>query len=330
MKKTIACLLAVLLLCSALSGAALAAGEDLTGTWFMTDMDDGSGEDHSKELAAASALGMLPTLEIREDGTATITLFDETHDFTVDYETGEFVINDNRIKYTYKDDTLTFGDDSMFMIFSRQAPAVSAAESRVFDFYEFVGIKDEKGKDTNNFARVGDLVLFEDGKATLSAFGEDYVLTFDFEKGQYYESGVLIDEFTLADEVLTIRYGKNTASFKLGDPGYAGPYTITALIDANGTDMTEQLSLLAALNMMPTLSIAEDGTGTLEMAENKIELKFDFDKMLVSSPEDEEGEAIGFTYKNGTLTMENEGSTMTFRRVMPVAAEETPEEKPAA
>ena len=47
MKKTVAWLLAVLLLCSLPGVTALAAGNEICGTWYLVDLDDGTGEDYA-------------------------------------------------------------------------------------------------------------------------------------------------------------------------------------------------------------------------------------------------------------------------------------------
>ena len=320
MKKTIVWLLAVLLLCPALTAGVLAAEDDLCGTWYLVNMDDGSGEDHSAEIAAATALGLSATLEIREDGTASINLYGETYDFTVDTKNKNLLINDKEIPYKFEDGVLSFGDEEMTMFFTRKEPEVKSTGEGVFDYYEFVEIVDDSGKKTNNFAHVGNLVLYEDGTGLLDAFNETYELTFDFEKKQYSESGYVVDSFSLEDDVMTIHYSKYSASFKLGDPGFAGPYVLTGMVNADGEDLSEQIGVLAAMDMMPTLSIDEDGKGTMTFMGEEISLNFDFDKMLVTSDDDDE--AVGFTYKNGALSLENEGSAMTFRRVMPAPAAE--------
>ena len=70
-------------------------------------MDDGSGEDYTEMLSTMSALGIYASLEIREDGTATINLFDETEDFKVDFKAKKFIVDDNELSYIYKDGILT-------------------------------------------------------------------------------------------------------------------------------------------------------------------------------------------------------------------------------
>lgn len=325
MKKTICLMLIVLLLCTALSPAVLAAEDDLVGTWYLTDMDDGSGEDNAEKIALMNSLGISATMEIRADGSATIDLFGESHDFTVDFKKGLFRIGDNDVEYILKDGALTFGDDEMTLTFSRQVSAVSGKPgTRVFDYYEFLDMVDYDGTKHDIPPELVNLVIFEDGKGVLTSGSTVMDLEFDFEKKMIASEGETVGEFTLEDGLMTIDDGEYILRFRLGDPGFAGPYILSGMLDEDGNDLSEQLSALSLLGMMPRLTIDEDGHGVMEFGDEKTELFFDFDKMLVTSEEDDG--SIAFTYENGSIVLARDEASLTFRRVMSEEAEEAVEE----
>jgi len=316
MKRIISWLLVALLLCSALGVSALAADDELVGTWYMVDMDDGSGKSNAETIATMSALGLYATLEIRADGTATINLFDETHDFTVDFQAKTFLIGDDGISYTLEDGILSFGDEEMHLSFSRETPSASSkAGEQPFTYYEFIDMKDSDGEYSDIPAELVNMVIFDDGNAVMTSGSTVLEMTFDFDKNEIFsdEDGK-IGEFTLEDDVLTIDDGEYIIRFRPGDPGCVGPYVLTSLIDSDGKELSDELNALAMLNMLPTLTIDEEGVGILDLMGEETKLFFDFDKMVVSAEDDDE--AIGFTYENGTLIMESDGNSMTFRRVM--------------
>ena len=323
MKKTLIRLLAVLLICQLLGVAALAAGEDLCGTWYLVDMDDGSGEDNAEKLAAMNALGIHCTLVIREDGTATVDLFTETHDFTVDFDKGTFTVNDREIPFVLKDGLLTFGDDEMSMTFSKQSPSAGAGEKQPFDYYEFIDMVDADGNKSDIPPELVNLVIREDGTGVLTSGTTVMEMVFDFDKGEISddEDGK-IGTFTLEKDVLTIDDGEYILRFRLGDPGFAGPYILTGMVDADGKDVSDAMGMMSII----TLTIGEDGAGALEILGQKVEMRFDFDKMVVTSEDDET--PVAFTYENGTLTMSSAGNSMIFRRVLADSSAE--EQAPAA
>ena len=326
MKKAMVWLLAVLLLCSVLSIGALAAGEDICGTWYLTDMDDGSSEDTSAMIAAMNALGFSATLEIREDGTASIDLFGETHDFSVDFDKGLFVINDDEIAYTLKDGLLTFGDEEMTMTFSPKAPAAAAeAGNQPFDYYEFIDMMDADGTLMDFPPELVNLVIRSDNTGVLTAGTSVIDMVFDFEKEEISSAeGEVIGSFTQERNILTIDDGEYVIRFRPGDPGFAGPYILTGMVDSEGKDLSEEIGALSLLNMLPRLTIDEDGEGVLSMMGEETPMHFDFKRMVVTGDDSEE--TVEFTYDKGTLTMTANDNSMTFRRVQAAAEESVPAE----
>ena len=101
--------------------------------------------------------------------------------------------------------------------------------------------------------------------------------------------------------------------FRAADPGIVGPYAMTALITEDQGDQTEALSALSLIGLPPTLTIEENGDAHLELFGTTMELHFDFDTVTVTS--EEEDEELDFSYENGTLHIEEDGNSMTFRRI---------------
>ena len=94
------------------------------------------------------------------------------------------------------------------------------------------------------------------------------------------------------------------------------------MVDADGKDVSDAMGMMSII----TLTIGEDGAGALEILGQKAEMRFDFDKMVVTSEDDET--PVAFTYENGTLTMSSAGNSMIFRRVLADSSAE--EQAPAA
>ena len=327
MKKAMIWLLAMLMLCQVICAGALAAGEDICGTWYLTGMDDGSGEDTSAMIAAMNALGMSATLEIREDGTASIDLFGDTYDFNVDFEKELFLINEEEIVYVLKDGQLIFGDEDMTMTFSSKIPSSKGSTaSQPFDYYEFIDMLDADGNLSDFPSELVNLVIFSDNTAVMTAGTTTIDMFFDFENNEITSDGdEVIGTFTQERNIMTIDDGEYIIRFRPGDPGFAGPYALTGMVDSEGKDLSEEIGALSLLNMLPTLTIDENGEGVLSMMGQETALHFDFEKMVITGGEDDQ--SVEFAYDKGTLTMSGDGNSMTFRRVMgEAAAEEAPAE----
>ena len=72
---------------------------------------------------------------------------------------------------------------------------------------------------------------------------------------------------------------------------------MTAMVNGEDGDMSEQLALLEAVNMLPTLVIDEDGKGVLDLFDSDMEMVFDFEAMMA----DIQGEKVPFTYDKGVI-----------------------------
>ncbi|MBR6114697.1 MAG: hypothetical protein IKQ10_05870 [Oscillospiraceae bacterium] len=335
MKKLLFWLLIAAMACS-LGGVQVLAAEpdEIVGSYVLTDMDDGSGTDSSAMLAAMQALGMNATLEIREDGAATMYLFIQSMDLVFDFETKQVFSGEKGVPYTYTDGVLTFGNDEASFTFTK-TEAVSAPSAGPFDYYLLYLVK-ENGTETAYEKDDVALFVFGDGSGTLAEGEERVALKFDFEAmtvGPKDDDGSSAVAFTLEDGVLTLTKGERSLYFRQADPGHVGTYEMTGLRTEADGDLTEMLASLSALGEAPTLTIDEDGKGVISMFGDTMEICFDFETMTASAVDGNgEPEIFPFTYENGTLRLEEDGEYMIFRRVMSAAgaAEEAPAEDAAA
>ena len=324
MKKLISLLLVMLMLCGVCGLQAFADdAAELPGVSPLIDMDAGETENAAELLALMASMGMSPTLTIEEDGSAVIDLFGETMNLKFDFETQTAATEGDPIPYTFDGDTITFSSNGMSMVFSKSGALQERKARGAFDCYEMTALVNADGEDAGaqlaimrELGTPATMLLFESGCAELDLSGETVSMLFDFETMTVTEeeSGEVFP-FTLEDGVLTVgEEGGVFMSFELADPGWSGDYEVVSLASAEG-DMTEQLSMLKAMGMAPTLSIDENGDGVLNAFGVEVKMHFDFETMLVSS-EDEEGE-FPFSYELGKLSMENEGAQMVFSRAIP-------------
>ncbi len=322
MKKLLSWLLVLVFLCSFCGVQAFADdANEICGSYTLSGMDDGSGTDMSQYLPMLAAMGMSATLEIGEDGAATLDLFGEVEEFTFNFEKGVADVDGTELAYTYEDGTLSFGADGMTMTFTKGDLPTAKGEG-TFDYYELESYVDEKGEDLSKEAaaeakidQTPSLMIFEAGDAVLDFYGQSMDLAFDFEKNVFVAEEKEIP-FTLDKEVLSFQDTEGaTLSFHLADPGYVGPYSLIALVSEEEGDITEQLELLSSMGLAPTLSIDEEGKGTLDLFGEQTDILFDFEAMTAQAEDDDET-VMTFTYENGIITFEEEGNSMTFKRVM--------------
>ncbi len=332
MKRVLAWLMVLMLLCGLGGAQALADGEnEICGSYVLADMDDGSGEDIAALLPMMEAMGMSATLVINEDGTAEMDMFGEKAQMTFDFERKVMTAEGEEIPYTYEDGVLTLAEDEMSLTF--QKDGLSAPKGvGPFTYYTLESYteeketelgKKEKSPDQDKEETVPSLVLYQAGDAVMDFYGEVTELQFDFE-AMTVTFGEEPLPFTLEDGLLSFQNEAGAAfAFREADPGFVGPYVMVGIASEEEGDMTEQLAILAALDMAPTLTIDEDGKGELELFGEKLVMTFDFEAMTFTSEEDEE--AVPFIYENGKLTLEQDGNSLQFARVMPEKAEESAE-----
>ena len=318
MKKFLSWLLVLVFLCSFCGIQAVADGpNEICGSYTLANMDDGSGRDMSEVMPMLAALGMSATLVIEEDGTAKLDLFGQKEEFTIDFENGVAKAGDTELKVSYKDETLTIGDGDMAMVFTKgELPAPKGVGT--FDYYELESYVDEEGKDLSKEAAAKaktdqnpNLRIFKAGDGVLEFYDLSMDLMFDFENGTFIAEEEEIP-FSLEKDVLSFQDAEGaTFSFRLADPGFVGPYVMTAMTDEDGPH-DEELAMLSRLGMAPTLVIDETDVGLFTMFDEEYEMAFDFDAMTVTVEEEE----IPFRYEMGTITLEMDGNAMTLSRVM--------------
>ena len=325
MKKILAVLLALTMLAALGSVCALAEGEEdvIWGSYRLVDMEDGS-ERTEDEEAMMAMVGALITMELGEDGHAVLDIMCEEQEAWFDFDAGTFGLEESDrtlMPFTYENGILSFGDGEMTMSFSKDGAASSAAGA--FEYYELEELTDETGAPVE-MDEPGCLYLFEDGSGILDLYGVEGEVTLDFDAMTVDANGET-GTFTLEDGVLTIVDEDGwTGRLRRADPGFAGPYVVTGMITSEG-DMSADLASMAAIGILPTLTIGEDGSGVMELYGTQTEVSFDFDAMTVTGVTDNEDEQTPFTYENGEITIESGGTTLTFGRVLAEAAVEAAE-----
>lgn len=327
MKKTVSIFLVLLMLCSLCGVSALADdASDVVGTYRLVSFKAGDQEITEELIALMESAGKTATLTVNEDGSALMDLFGETMELTFDFAAGTAGVDGDVLNYTLDGDLLTMGDEETTLVFSK-AEAVPERGVGPFRYFVAVDVLDAAGKsildeyvDDPADAENVTLTIFNAGDAIFSDIDEEVDMDFDFDTMTFTVVGD--DEsfvFRLEDSILYIEnMSGDTIVMEQADPGWAGPYELTDMsedlmenFDMEGMENADLYQMLRVMGMMPTLTIDENGHGTLSMFYQTMELEFDFDAMTVSS----EGEPIPFTYENGTLSFGMDGSFLTFGRV---------------
>jgi len=336
MKKGLSWLLAVLLLVNVVGVTALAAEEEedgIPGSYTLIGMDDGTDTDYSEYLPLLDSMGMSITLEISEDGFGVMKMMDETMEMQFDFDAQQVIANGNAMPYQFEDGELSFGADDTYFLFSKKG--APKPEKEPFDYYLFEDIVDSDGeKQAVTDETIPELYLFESGDAVAKTEDGDFSLHFDFEEMTVTMAGYPETvPFTVEDGLLSMGFEDDyRIRLRLSDPGFVGPYVMTEFIGLEETD-SEELELMMSVVSMFSLVIDEEGDAVLSMVGVEIPMHFDFDTMIVTTVDEESGEEeeMPFTYENGTLRMEEDGVSMTLRRVLEPASEseQTTEEEPA-
>ena len=322
MKKILALGMIIALLLSLGGGLALADdAAEIPGRYTLTDMDDGSGTDSSAMLQAMAALGMSATLIVEEDGSAVMDLFGETEEFQLDFAAGVVIVGETTLSYTYEDEKLSFGEDGAYFTFTKGEPEAPKSGSGVYDLYTLVSMVDGEGSDLSDELAVmqemglaSTLKLFEDGAGELDLFGSTTALVFDFETMTASAEGEAVP-FTLEDHCLVLGGGDSGATFgfQQEDPGFVGSYILTGMVNGE-EELGEELAMLRALGMLPTLTIDENYEGVMNSFGEELVFQFDPGSMTATNA----GDSSPYTYEYGHLTMGGEGVEMRFARVLPV------------
>ncbi len=295
MKKLMSWLLAAALICTMFAAPVLAAEPDeICGSYVLTEADDGSGTDSSQILAMLEAFGMTATLEIREDGTATLDLLGEKTELVFDFENKLVTAEDTAVPYTYTDGVLSFGNDEARFTFTKGG-AAAPRRNGPFDYYETTHPAAGDAKQPDG-AEVLGMYIFASGDGLMFNGEDEIELFFDFDTMRV--NSLDGDEedavsFSIEDDVLTLFRDDFSMSFDRADPGFAGPYAMTALKTEAEGDLTESLGMLALAGMAPSLNIDEDGNGVISVFGQTMEIKFDFENMTASAA-DEDGETESF------------------------------------
>ncbi len=326
MKKILAVLLAAILLCSLCGATALAEKyEEIFGEYTLINMlSADSDEDMTEMVQAMAAMGMSATLLVNEDGSAVMDMFGEQQELSFDFDAQTVSDGEEVIPYSFDGEELIIGNEEQGFVFSKAGVELPERSGGPFSFYLLTELLDENGEDYLPEIKAGceegtmfGLYLFKDGSCSLVMYDESEPGRFDFD-AMTLSIGEDTLDFTLEGEVLSIVDTDGVVGiFTLSDPGYVGPYVMTAMVNGEDGDMSEQLALLEAMNMLPTLVIGEDGKGVLDLFESEMEMIFDFEAMTA----DIQGEKIPFSYDKGVIGIGEGDQFMSFARVLPEADE---------
>ena len=326
MKKILAVLLAAILLCSLCGATALAEKyEEIFGEYTLINMlSADSDEDMTEMVQAMAAMGMSATLLVNEDGSAVMDMFGEQQELSFDFDAQTVSDGEEVIPYSFDGEELIIGNEEQGFVFSKAGVELPERSGGPFSFYLLTELLDENGEDYLPEIKAGceegtmfGLYLFKDGSCSLVMYDESEPGRFDFDAMTLSIGDDTLD-FTLEGEVLSIVDTDGVVGiFTLSDPGYVGPYVMTAMVNGEDGDMSEQLALLEAMNMLPTLVIGEDGKGVLDLFESEMEMVFDFEAMTA----DIQGEKIPFSYDKGVIGIGEGDQFMSFARVLPEADE---------
>ena len=91
-----------------------------------------------------------------------------------------------------------------------------------------------------------------------------------------------------------------------------GSYELTGLVDPEQGDLSNQLDTLSAFGLSITFEIKDDGTAILNTNGQETKLKVNTDKKTISS--DGDNDAIKYTFKKDTISFENDGAKMSFKK----------------
>lgn len=324
MKKLFSLLLVVLLLCS-LCGVSAAAdnAEDIVGTYTLVSAYNEENGDLSESLQLMATLGMTATLTVNPDGSAVFDLFGEQQDLHFDFAAGTVSSDDGEdLPYRLEDGKLYLGDETNYFVFSEEGlePADTSFQGP-FRYFLVTTVQDAKGNDVldeydiseDELSSVG-LFLFEDGSARFEDLDSTLDMYFDFENMTVDAGDGDILPFSLEGTTLVLEntYGDYMV-LEQTDPGFVGPYEMTFMVTESQGDLSEQISVLKAVGMTPTLTLEEDGSGVLVIVEDRMNLQFDFDAMTVEV----DGESLPFTYEFGVIQVGEGNNAMHFARILP-------------
>ncbi len=324
MKKTLSLLLVLLMLFSFCGVSALADdGMDICGEYTLFNVIDEENGDSTEMLQAMAAMGKTATLTVNEDGSAVMDLFGEEQTMTFDFEEEVIRVGENAVPYSFDGEVLIIGEDDGSFYFSKEGITLDESGGP-FTFYILSDILDDDGESVLDEyydpedAESVTLILFSHGDAVFEDDDQWTELFFDFEEQTVTWDEDDVFSFELEEGCLIIVNGDgDRIVMEQADPGYAGPYVMTAMVSEEDGDITEQLSLLDALGMLPTMVVNEDGKALLDLFGTELEIRFDFEDMTA----EKDGESLPFSYEYGVITIGEGQDSMSFSRVLEKEAE---------
>ena len=90
------------------------------GKYKLTEMKRGDDTNSDDVLDYMEKhMNQICTIDLHDDGTGELLLFDETRDFTWDHRSFTIISGNDNISYTYKNGTLTFTSRGVTLVFTK-------------------------------------------------------------------------------------------------------------------------------------------------------------------------------------------------------------------
>ena len=121
MMKKIAAVLTLCLLVFALASCGSADNSKIIGTYDLVSASGNRINVTQDQIDTLKAIGMTATLEVNDDGTAVMNLFDKKYDMTYDISKMIFVIDGKNAKFKCDGTTLTLSDSDAKLVFEKRS-----------------------------------------------------------------------------------------------------------------------------------------------------------------------------------------------------------------
>ena len=216
MKKAIAALMVLSML---LSAVAVAEAADVTGTWYLNEMQ------MEGQSFNPADFGYEITMELKDDGTAQLTAPDEDPQagtWTLEGDKLTVTVDDEPLEMTLADGTLTVEQDGMGMVFGREH-----TESPSFEPAAPVEAAQEDFAGTWVATKIGMDGAYYDVSLLTSAMGGEGDITAVIEG-----TTITLNGFLFSNTSLPLQYADGALSFSGTDEaGSVGAITVRLLED---------------------------------------------------------------------------------------------------
>ena len=132
------------------------------------------------------------------------------------------------------------------------------------------------------------------------------------EKKQMNKKVFIIGGIAVAIVIVAIIVGCIIANNK--KVSIAGNYELVEMYDDEDSYSAEDLETLKKFGLSVYFELREDGTGTLDLFGETMELTYDENNMLYEDEDGDGTEEIPYTVDGETLTLEKDGSKLVFQK----------------